>query len=277
LPEADDFEGVRRDPDPISRARRALKLLDHYRDLSQELVRIRRDAIEQAHLERGMSYTEVAQALGITKGRISQIRSSAPPRERAFFGIGPVSVGIPQREAVTDRPRPVIAAEDTRTSQFLQELLTDYRFTVGTFEIAPNSRILPDGDLIVICGPISAPVAKSLIAADPTTDFAKARDGRWYIKPKSEKQRLFSPSDEEKRTNADLAYVARHVSDGRVVLHIAGIHAIGSLGAAEYLASNVAELYEQFGDSSFTLVVRSAYDGLRIKKTELVAGPFRWS
>ncbi|MFE3988325.1 sigma factor-like helix-turn-helix DNA-binding protein [Nocardia tengchongensis] len=34
------------------------------------------------------SYTEIADRLGITKGRISQIRSTAPGPERAILGVG---------------------------------------------------------------------------------------------------------------------------------------------------------------------------------------------
>lgn len=275
----DEFEEVRQDPDPISRARRALTLLDDYRDLSAELVRLRREAIEQAHLELGMSYTDVARALGITKGRVSQIRSSAPPRERALFGVGPVSVGVPQRYAVTDRPRPrpVVAAEDAHSSQLLQALLGDYRFTVKPFEVGPGSTELPAGDVVLVCGPLSAPVAKSLISEDPTVDFSEAKDGRWFIRPRDRKKRLFSPSDETTPIAADLAYVARRANEDRVIVHLAGIHAIGSLGAVRYLEANLAQLYEQLADQSFTLVVRAAYDGhLRITTTELVAGPFAW-
>jgi hypothetical protein len=29
--------------------------------------------------------------MGVAKGRITQIRGSAPARERAFFGVGPVA------------------------------------------------------------------------------------------------------------------------------------------------------------------------------------------
>ncbi|MFC7660888.1 helix-turn-helix domain-containing protein [Pseudonocardia benzenivorans] len=54
-----------------------------------ELARLRRAAIEEARDQLGGSYTEVAKAFGLTKGRITQIRNSAPPAHRAFFGVGP--------------------------------------------------------------------------------------------------------------------------------------------------------------------------------------------
>jgi len=76
--------------------------------------------------------------------------------------------------------------------------------------------------------------------------------------------------------SADLAYVGRHQDDGRVAVHIAGIHAIGSLGAVRYLAAHLAELFAQAGDTSFSLVVRASYDDLTITGSSLVAGPFTW-
>jgi hypothetical protein len=104
---------------------------------------------------------------------------------------------------------------------------------VKGFELAPNARTLPDGDLVVVCGPLSAPVAKKLIADDPTVRFAKAKDGRWYIRPVRDKERMFSPSDEPEAPPADLAYVARRVDEGRVIVHIAGIHASDPLPRGE--------------------------------------------
>lgn len=74
---ADDFESVRRDPDPVRRGRRATDLLTIYQQRAAELARLRRAAIEEAHREQGMSYTEIAAALG---SRREGSRRSATPR-----------------------------------------------------------------------------------------------------------------------------------------------------------------------------------------------------
>jgi hypothetical protein len=55
-------------------------------------------------------------------------------------------------------------------------------------------------------------------------------------------------------------------------VHIAGIHAIGSLGATHYLTTHLAELFAQAGH----VAVRASYDGLTITGSELVAGPYVW-
>ena len=61
-----------------------------------------------------------------------------------------------------------------------------------------------------------------------------------------------------------------------MLVHIAGIHAIGSLGVAHYLTSNLGDLFRQVGDVSFSAAIRCSYDGLEITKSELVGGPYAW-
>lgn len=75
----DEFTRVRRDPNPVRRAKRATALIETYRRRMVDLAFTRKEAIEQAH-EDGMTYTEIAAALGLTKGRITQIRSQSTPR-----------------------------------------------------------------------------------------------------------------------------------------------------------------------------------------------------
>jgi transcriptional regulator with XRE-family HTH domain len=274
--QADEFDHVRADPDPISRGRRATALLGVYQQRSTELARLRRRAIEEAHRQRGMTYTEIADRLGISKGRVTQIRADAPAAERAFFGVGPVAVGIPYRYQVTDRNRPLIAAEDSKTSDQVQQLLRDLAFTVTTYEIEPTREEAPQGDVVVICGPKSAPLGARLMASDPELGMVK-EDGRWWIERRATGERFGSPSDTPEAPNGDVAYVARRRESGRVITHIAGIHAIGSLGAAHYLTDHLHDVYTESGDTSCSLVVGCSYDGLTISATELLGGPYRWT
>ena len=76
--------------------------------------------------------------------------------------------------------------------------------------------------------------------------------------------------------DGDIAYLARHQADGRIVVHIAGVHAIGSLGAAHYLTGHLAELSARAGEESFSAVIRCTFDGLAITGSELAAGPYAW-
>ena len=275
MPSLDDFEDVRRDPDPIRRGRRATELLTVYQQRAAELARLRRAAIEEAHQDQRMSYTQIAAAMGITKGRISQIRGTAPAAERAFFGTGPVSVGVPLRHGVTDRQRPLIAAEDAQTADEIARLLAGYALAFTRYQIEPDTAAPPPGDAVVVCGPKSAPVGAGLLARDRALDMREDA-GRWQIVHRAAGQRYSSPADEPDPASADLAYVGRHRDGEHVTVHIAGIHAIGSLGAVHYLAGHLADLFTQAGDTSFSLVVRASYDGLAISGSSLIAGPFSW-
>jgi hypothetical protein len=272
---ADDFDSVRSDPDPVSRGHRATRLLTIYQQRAAELARLRKAAIEEAHQERGMSYTEIAQALGITKGRIAQIRASDSRFERAFFGVGPVSVGVPCRYRTTDREHPLVAAEDFQTGEQVENLLTGLAFAVTRYQIEPDMAMPPRGDTVVICGPKSAPIAAALIGRDPALSMVED-GGRWWIERRATGERAGSPSDDGPGRSADVAYVARHREPGRIVVHIAGIHAIGSLGAAHYLTAHLANLFRLTADEPFSMIVRASCDGLAITGSEIAGGPYLW-
>jgi hypothetical protein len=272
--EWDDFESVRRDPDPVRRGKRATKLLALYQQRATELARLRKAAIEEAR-DHGMTYTEVAEAFGLTKARITQIRGSAPPAERAFFGVGPVTIALPVRVGVAERVRPLIAVEDAMTVDHLEALLVRLAFTVERAQIHSDQHELPDSDAVIVCGPKSAPVARLLMDEDPHLGMVE-KDGRWWIIDRRTDEQYGSPMDEPKAVDADLAYLARHVRDGRTVVHVAGLHSTGSLGAAHYLADHVGELYRTMGDESFSMVVRCDLSGQDISSTAVVVPASAW-
>ncbi|MHA6806043.1 hypothetical protein [Salinifilum ghardaiensis] len=57
------------------------------------------------------------------------------------------------------RSRPLIASEDSETGDGLERPLGSLAFTVDRSHTSPDTAELPAGDVIVVCGPKSSPIA----------------------------------------------------------------------------------------------------------------------
>jgi hypothetical protein len=224
-----------------------------------ELARLRRQAIEEAAAG-GTSYSAVAEAIGLTRGRVSQIRSTGPAIERIMFGIGPLTIGYPLRPDPTDG-RPLVAAEDVTSRDQLVDICESYGFVVHTTGIDPRQDWRPEGqDLIAICGPASSPTIATVLEGDPAIQFGRDNDG-WYLHDLQTGDRWRSPMDADPAEQADVAYLGRiPFDDQRDLFLIAGLHTMGSLGAVHYLRHHLAQLHGQVGTARFSMLVRSTFD-----------------
>jgi hypothetical protein len=261
----DEFESVRREADPRRQGRRATELLAIYQQRMVELARLRREDMRRLQLE-GLSYAAVATEFGLSKGRVGQITQTAPAPERALFGVGPVTVAVPLRPG-GERSLPVVASEDALAYDRLSALLRDLVLTVEQLRIPVGGEWTPRGDAVAICGPKSSPVSATALAQDPVLDFREEPDGRWTIADRAGGTRYLSPLDDG-HTDRDVAYLGRLPVPGGSMLLIAGIHALGSVGAVDYLAGHAAELYRQVGDGLFSMVTASRHDGERVLESE---------
>lgn len=275
-PDTDEFYALRREPDPIIRGRRATELLALYQQRATELARLRRAAIEEARDQLGGSYTEVAKAFGLTKGRITQIRQSAPTPERAFYGVGPITVAIPGRRFPGRRDL-VIASEDDETADIIAAELHRLAFTNERYRIDPEETWKPAGDAVVICGPVSAPIGGELLERDPMLGFVRLPNDRWVLERKDTGEQFVSSLDDWDAGQSDVAYLARHQGDDRVVVHLAGIHALGSIAAATHLAAGLPELWRNLGEKSYSMVVRGTFENQKPTGVDVLAGPLEWS
>jgi hypothetical protein len=222
--------------------------------------------------EHGMSYSAIAESFGLSKGRIGQITLAGPVIERVLFGIGPVTVAVPLR-AGQGRSLPVIASEDALASERLTAFLRDMSFEVQQFHIPPDGRWQPAGDVIAICGPKSSPVTARALQADLVLGF-RERGGHWMIEDRVSGNVYESPMDEEPPDlSADVAYLGRLPIDGGTMLLVAGVHALGSVGAVDYLMNHLAELYQVAGDRPFSMVTGSRHDGDRVVESRALCPP----
>ncbi|MCF4121751.1 hypothetical protein L1785_12230 [Antribacter sp. KLBMP9083] len=266
----EEFESIRADGNPVSQARRATALLTTYTQRAAELARLRKVAIDRAYAA-GMTYTEIAAQIGLSKGRITQLRKSAPPAERVFFGVGPVTVAIPLR-AIGDRPLGVVAAEDAKAAEVMSGILESLSLAVDPFQIPPTGEWDPPADAVAICGPKSSRVTAEAIESDPFLSFKPDDSGRWVITDRQTGETFISPWDTSDRTR-DIAYVARLRRKGRTLLVVAGVHALGSVGAVEHLRHHLPDLYAEVGERPFSLVVASTFDGTTPTETTALWGP----
>lgn len=270
----DQFERVRREVDPLRQAQLAGELIATYQQRSVELARLRREAINRAQAEKGLNFAAIAEKLGLTRGRITQIRQKAPAPERAFFGVGPVTVAIPNR-LVPGRALPVISSEDARAADLLTDLLTDLAFHVDRLRIPPGGVWEPRGDVVAICGPKSSAVTAQAIASDPVLTFDSNQAEKWTIRERDGSRSYESPMDDATSlTWSDVAYVGRlALPSGQPIFVVAGVHALGSVGAIDYLRRHVAELYTRVGTQRFSMVVASEHDGETVTRSELLCAP----
>lgn len=264
----DGFETVRRERDPRRQGRRATELLAVYQQRTIELARLRREAMRRLQEDEGLSYAAVAAEFGLSKGRIGQITQTAPPPERGLFGVGPLTIAVPLRVG-QGRSLPVIASEDALAYELLAAYLRDLLFPVEQHRIPVGGEWQPRGDVVAICGPKSSPVSAAALAADPLLGYHERPGNRWVIDDRASGETYTSPLDDDACAQRDIAYLGRLLrSDGGSMLLIAGVHALGSVGAVDYLVGHAAELYGRFGDRPFSMVIASRHDGERVVESE---------
>jgi predicted nucleic acid-binding protein len=78
-----DIEGLRAIREPIEQARRATELIRSCEARMVELGEVRLAAIERAKIEYDLTYTALAERIGLTKGRLTQIRQAGAQGRQA--------------------------------------------------------------------------------------------------------------------------------------------------------------------------------------------------
>lgn len=262
-----EVERVAQIKDHSVRVRAAVDLMAQLQAGVVETARMRRESISWLR-SNGYSMADVARLMGVSRARVAQLKEAGPPPERIFLGLDHVQIAVPQRPG----EREYVALEDSATGQQLVTLAHSMQLTSDVEYIPTSGELdLNRDSLIIVCGPKTSPVTAAALAADPRLSFETIPDGRWALTDRRTGDRFTSPSDDPDHPEAaDVAYFGRLSRPDRkgTFLLIAGVHAIGSLGVATYLAENVADLYEQASTRQFSMVIGSTFD----PKTKKITG-----
>lgn len=256
----DEVKGIL---DPVHRAKEAHSLAGRLQDFATGAQALRNDAMNETIRETVMSSSQLANELGISKGRVSQLAKSGPPPERNFLGTGKLTVALGGKvEDGTGKknPGPVIAQEDFQTYDRLRSLADDLGLATSYEMVPPPGTVkLNRPNLIVICGPRLSPLIEQILESDPHLRFQHDADG-WYLVDQNTGQTYRSPMDDG--GTEDIAYVGRLPRpDGKgTFLYVAGIHAMGSGGVVHWLGEEIASAYKEVKTKRFSALIKSTFD-----------------
>jgi predicted transcriptional regulator len=257
-----DVENAAKISDPKERALAANALIDDHQTAIAELSRIRREALEEL-LAGGMSQTQLAELLGMSRSRMSQVLTAGKRPERTFLGEGRITVAIgakrePHKKANVSE---MISAECFTA----YGLLTDAARTVGLDieqEIVPPPGIvhLNRPNLVVLTNPRLLPFLSQVMEADPHIRYAVVDEDDWYLVDQSTNVEYHSPRNQGEPR--DYGYIGRLPRpDGKgTFLYLAGTHAPGTLGAACYVVDNLPALYRELKTRRFSTVIECQFD-----------------
>ncbi|MFC0436621.1 sigma-70 family RNA polymerase sigma factor [Kutzneria buriramensis] len=273
-----DVERVAAVADPAERAQLVGTLIDEHQAVIAELSRLRREALEQLQAG-GMTQTQMAALLDMSKGRISQLLTAGLRPERAFYGNGNLTVAIgAKREPNRNDPSDVLSAESFASFELLGQSARRTGLD-ATYEVvpAPGNVDLNRSNLIVLTNPRLLPFLAQVMGADPHIRYLSDDKG-WYLVDLTEGKEYRSPRDLGE--SADYGYVGRLPRpDGKgTFLYLAGLHAPGTLGAAQFVTQNLAELHREIKARRFSTIVRyefEAGDQLKMRSVDRVAPIYR--
>jgi predicted XRE-type DNA-binding protein len=261
-----DAQDIAAIEDAGERAVAVNQLIDEYQAAIGELSDLRRETLREL-LAAGMPQMAIADMLGISKSRVSQLLSAGSRPERAFLGTGAVTVAVGGKlEAGKADPGAVVSSESFGGYEVLADLARSVGLDVAYEVVPPPGHVhLNRANLIVMAGPRLLPFLDQVLEADRHLGFGTDQHG-WYLLDKDTGTEYRSPID--RGDPGDYAYLGRLPRpDGKgTFLYLAGIHAPGNLGAAQYIADNLAELHRELKTRRFSVLISCQFDPADRKK-----------
>ncbi|MEU0156854.1 sigma factor-like helix-turn-helix DNA-binding protein [Micromonospora fulviviridis] len=248
--------------DRLERARKINSLIDDHQMTIAELSRERREIFEGL-LHEGMTQLQIAEALGMSRSRVSQLLSAGVRPERALLGSGKLTVAIGGKHETgraDGKPLAVLSAEALAAYDRIAELARSVGLSADHEIVPPPGMVkLNRPNLIVLTSPRLLPFVGQVLEADEHLGFAVDERG-WYLIDKNAGKEYRSPSDNGEPT--DFAYIGRLPRpDGKgTFLYLAGIHGPGTAGAAHYLEGHLAKIYREVRGRRWSALIACRFD-----------------
>ncbi len=258
---SEELERIAAIEDPFVLLRVATERLQAAQTEVTELSRLRRRVIQDLHAK-GMSYAQIAEKAGLSRGRIHQIRHTGPAPEGAFLGSGVITIATPLKQEAR-KARPVVAMEDVTATKRLEDLARSFGLTVEFEHIPLGGDIdLNRSGLIVICGPRLSKTMRKLYEQDPVLRWEQAEDGPWTLRDTRTGEVFRSGIDSDPQRPYDVAYFGRLPRpDGNgLVMAFTGVHPQGTLGVVHLITTEIGTLWGRVGTGRFSTIVGVTYD-----------------
>jgi hypothetical protein len=255
-----EYERIASLSDPYELLRAATERLADAQQEVTELARLRRRLIQDLHAQ-GMSYAQIAEAAGLSRGRIHQIRHTGPAPEGAFLGVGTVTIVTPLKREER-QGRPVVAVEDVTAAARMQALARSFELDAGTEHVPLGGEIdLNRPGLVVICGPRLSKVMAGAFERDPVLRWEHPSQG-WALRDTRTGKLFVSGLDDGSGCPRDVAYLGRlpRPDGAGTFLVFTGVHPPGTLGVVALLASDIGSLWGQVGTEPFSVVIGAEFD-----------------
>jgi len=270
------FREVEAITDELDQLVAAHQLVQRYQRLNTQAAELRRRLLRRfLDLHPGTENAVLARKLRISGSRVSRLLNEGIRPERALLGRGDVTIAAGGKMEPNDPrradPSVMISREAFQATDLLAQLVTELGWTATTEIVGPPGNIhLNRPNLVVLCSPRLLPIVGQVLESDPHVGFDMTDQGRWCLIDRGTDTVYESPSDTD-GISADFAYLGRLPRpDGRgTFLYLAGIHAMGTLGAAQFLATNLNTIWQQVRTRRWSMIVRVNYDPKKHEVTQV--------
>jgi hypothetical protein len=281
-----EIERIRQIEDPVERGKAVGREQNRLSGLIDELAGIRREAIDEM-LRSGMSQSDIARELGVTRSRLNKLVTTGPGPERAVLVPKP-RAGALLTVAVVEKPqgahaRPSVLVTTQAATAKLDHLAREMGLETEVKHVSEASGYidLNRDNLAVLVGPRTSLLVAQAITADPVIKWRKIEDdpnNNWMLidtrtgaEYRSDFDEKESPNDAPRTCYAHIGRIRRPDGEGSF-LYLGGAHGPGTAGAVDYFVANVADLWQTAHRHLWSAVVKTTATarGEEILDVELV-------